>query len=333
MTARLLIVLAALIVLAPPGVRADVTGGGGGSKTDCMVVFDAAVNAPSKKPRHIRCTDGDPSCDADGVINGVCAFAVSVCINSTFNPEKCTVNGIREIMIRHSLDDPDDPKFDPDFQALQSNIEGIFDPDDFDVDDCTPAPTTIRVPIQGPFASNAGDKCRKNRKIIRLDAESSPQQGKLLKDRDKLRLTCDPQFPSGCDPQVLFAGTFDRIQRQVFTPTCAVSGCHDSESFISSGVLLLEQGAALNNLRNVQPTNGPAVAAGWNRVTVTTPDVSGDPDTSFLIRKLDDDFPGGADYGDRMPLVGKKLDPSLRDIITLWIAAGAPEFGWVPGTD
>jgi len=329
---RLLVALVVAGLALPGAAAAELTPGGGSSRTDCMVVLDAAVNQPSKRPRHVRCTDGDATCDTDGTINGVCAFEVSVCLNSTIDPERCTTVGIRALSVRHAIDDPDDPKFDPDFQALQANIDGIFSPDDFDVDDCTPSPTTIRVPIEGPIASSNGHKCGKNRKILRLDAESSPQGGKFLKDRDKIRFTCDPQFPSGCDPQVLFTGTFDRMQRQIFSQTCAVSGCHDSESFIASGVLLLEEGAAYGNLVDVAPTNGPAAAEGWKRVTVTVPDVSGDPATSFLIRKLNDDFPGTG-FGDRMPLVGKKLDPSLRDIITLWIAAGAPENGWVPGTD
>jgi hypothetical protein len=328
---RLLVGVAVLLVGASEA-SAELTPGGGSSKTDCMVVLDADVNHPEGNPRNIRCTDGDPSCDGDATVNGVCEFDVSVCLNSTIDPERCSLVGVREILVRHSIDDADDPKFDPDFQALQSNIENIFDPDDFDVDDCTPSPTTISVRIQGPIATSQGNKCKSTRKILRIDAESSPQSGKFFKDRDKIKLTCDPQFPSGCDPQVLFAGTFDRINRQIFNTTCAVSGCHDSESYIAAGVLLLEESASYNNLINIPPTNGPANSAGWDRVTVTVPDVSGDPETSFLIRKLNDDFPGPG-FGDRMPLVGKKLDPSLRDIITLWITAGAPENGWVPGTD
>jgi hypothetical protein len=71
LTIRFLVLLMGVAALTAPGAAADITGGGGSSKTDCMVVFDAAVNAPSKKPRHIRCTDGDASCDADGTINGV----------------------------------------------------------------------------------------------------------------------------------------------------------------------------------------------------------------------------------------------------------------------
>jgi hypothetical protein len=34
-----------------------------------------------------------------------------------------------------------------------------------------------------------------------------------------------------------------------------------------------------------------------------------------------------------MPLIGPPLDAHLIDVIRLWIDAGAPDTGWVPGTD
>ena len=58
-------------------------------------------------------------------------------------------------------------------------------------------------------------------------------------------MECDPA-PSGCDPMAIYTGTFDRIQRQIFNQSCAVSGCHDSQS--QTGGLLLETGAAHTNL-------------------------------------------------------------------------------------
>jgi uncharacterized membrane protein YphA (DoxX/SURF4 family) len=47
--------------------------------------------------------------------------------------------------------------------------------------------------------------------------------------------------------------------------------------------------------------------------------------------KLTGDLQSG--MGQRMPLIGASLDPALIDIIRLWIEAGAPQTGWVPGTD
>jgi hypothetical protein len=61
------------------------------------------------------------------------------------------------------------------------------------------------------------------------------------------------------------------------------------------------------------------------------PNVSGDLDTSFIVHKLEGDLPD-LTYGERMPLHRGKLHATLRDLIELWIQAGAPTTGWVPGT-
>jgi hypothetical protein len=93
--------------------------------------------------------------------------------------------------------------------------------------------------------------------------------------------------------------------------------------------LLLELGAAYANLVDVAPTNAAALAAGWKRVTVLDP-TTGDPAASLLFGKLAGPPPG---FGARMPFGRPPLDPHLIDLVELWIAAGAPETGWVPGTD
>ena len=68
---------AAVLLLAIVQVsRAEVLGGGLAS-TDCRLVFRGldATNGNSG----VVCTDGDPTCDADGVANGTCSFAVKIC--------------------------------------------------------------------------------------------------------------------------------------------------------------------------------------------------------------------------------------------------------------
>ena len=80
----------------------------------------------------------------------------------------------------------------------------------------------------------------------------------------------------------------------------------------------------------VDPVNGAALGAGYKRVA-TTGAMTGDPDASFLFLKITGDL--GSGMGDRMPLIGKKVSRGFRDIIELWILAGAPETGWVAGTD
>jgi hypothetical protein len=144
-----------------------------------------------------------------------------------------------------------------------------------------------------------------------------------------LKLYCEPAPLNGCNPKKLFASTFDRIQGQIFNQNCALSGCHDSQS--QSGGLLLETGAAYGNLVNHAPVNAAAVAAQWLRVDAPMLGVSGDLDTSFLFHKIEGDLPN-SDYGLRMPRNKPKLNGTLRDIIRLWIEAGAPQNVWVPGT-
>src|SRR5204863_2096131 len=129
-------------------------------------------------------------------------------------------------------------------------------------------------------------------------------------DKDKIDLVCDPppcELPgcmppmSGCDPGVLFDSTYDRVQRQIFNQSCAVSGCHDSNSYTNSGNLLLEASAFPGNLINRTPTNPSAVGLGWKRI------IAGDTANSYIVHKLNGDFADNT-FGDRMPKDRAKLD-------------------------
>lgn len=295
-------------------------GGGGSQSSDCLLAFSGNFNDPVSRPSKYRCTDGDPACDSDGIVNGKCTFQVSACANSTFNP-KCTLSGIQAVTVDHALDNGD-PKFDTEAQALQTRIDSELDPPTNTANDCA-NPTTLTVTVKGPFA---GNKCKLNQKQFRLTTLSQVIGGRLYTDKDRLKLRCYPS-PTGCDPQVFYTGTYDRIQKQIFNSTCAVSGCHDSQS--QTGDLLLEAGASYTNLVGVTPDNGAAATAGYKRVDQTSP-TTGDLNTSFLYKKLTNDL--GPGMGSRMPFVGPMLDANLLTVIRLWIEAGAPETGWVPGT-
>jgi len=327
--ARFLLTLA--VFFAAPCLGWAVTiGGGGSSSTDCLLALEAPANTPENKPRNIRCTDGDAACDGDGIVNGVCAFPVSACANSTYNPASCDLVGVDTITVDHALDNGDE-KFDPDFQALQANIDNDIAPPNDDPDACTGSPTTIRVVIEGPFLAGGVHKCKRRTKLLKI-VSTGIIGGKVIKDTDKIKMTCDPA-PNGCDPLVLWNGTFARIQGQIFDQSCAVSGCHDSQSV--EGSLLLETGASYGNLVNATPDNAAAAAAGWKRVNQIDA-MTGDPATSYIFHKLTGDLDQG--FGDRMPFERKKLDQTLIDVIETWIAAGAPpgcppeQTCWVPGT-
>lgn len=320
--------IALLCFFTRPAPAAEV-GGGGGKAIDCLTTFIAEVNTPTAKPRHVTCTDGDPACDADLTVNGTCNIQLQVCANSTFSAD-CSLNGVESITVDHALDDGIDPKFDPNFQALQTRIDSdidLTDPAGMQMaNQCTNA-GLVSVVIKGPLGAN--DACSPTRKKIKVTTVSKIIGGRVYKDTDVIRLKCLPAV-NGCDPQLLFAGTADRIQRQIYNQSCAVATCHDSESV--RGGLLLEAGASQNNTVNVNPANPAAFAAGWKRIAVTVQDVSGDPATSYLYHKITGDLPD-ATYGARMPFQRPKLHSSLIEIIRLWILAGAPENGWVAGTD
>jgi hypothetical protein len=299
-----------------------VIGGGGSSRTDCLLALDAPVNDPPTKPKNIVCTDGDSSCDADGVVNGVCEFQISACANSTYSAD-CTLNGVQSINIDHSLDNGD-PKFDTDFQAMANRVGNDIGPPTTVPDKCTNA-TTFRVSIAGPL----NGVCKKGKKKLKITTVSQLISGHIYTDKDRIRMTCNPD-PNACDPLQLFSGTFDRIQTQIFNQSCAVSGCHDSQSH--TGNMVLEIGASLSSLIDVTPDNSAAAMADggiWRRVRVIDAN-TGDPDHSLIVAKLNGP---PKDFGARMPKDRPKLDQSLIDVIQLWVAAGAPDTGWVPGTD
>jgi hypothetical protein len=311
-----------LILVTAGSVHADVYGGGGSKRTDCLVVFDAPVNTPSKRPKKIRCTDGDPACDADATVNGVCGFPVSMCANYAALNTKCVPMGVDSIELEHAADDGD-PDFDPEFQALQSRVDNEIEPPTA-AESCTLA-TNLTVRVRGPFAKQ---RCRRGKKKLRLTAESFVMPGgRRGRDRDKLIMICEPA-PGVCNATVFYDGTFDRIQKQVFTPSCALNGCHDSQGL--AGNMTLEEGTAYGQLVGVTADNATAAGAGLERVYVIDP-MTGDPDLSFLYRKITNDLEPG--MGDAMPLVGPNVNSALVEIIRLWILDGAPETGWVPGTD
>jgi hypothetical protein len=103
------------------------------------------------------------------------------------------------------------------------------------------------------------------------------------------------------------APTFASIQANVFSPICAVPGCHGGAA--AQQGLRLDAGFAYGNLINVpSPRDSSQVRV-----------VPGNPDDSFIIHKLE----GTQTLGDRMPDGGPYLQQSTIDVIRLWIANGA----------
>jgi len=109
--------------------------------------------------------------------------------------------------------------------------------------------------------------------------------------------------PAGLQP------TLASIQDNVFTVTCAVSGCHGGPG--AQQGLRLDPGFSAGNLINVHSPQDS------NLIRV----VPGDPDASFIIQKLD----GTQTVGARMPDGGPYLTTATINVIRQWIQDGAPQ--------
>ena len=103
--------------------------------------------------------------------------------------------------------------------------------------------------------------------------------------------------------------TLAAIQASVFTPTCAVSGCHSGDSPPEG--LRLDEGFSFGNLVGVASNEVPMLS----RVD------PGNPDDSYLVRKIE----GTAAVGARMPLGGPPLEQDLIDDIREWITNDATQ--------
>ncbi len=112
-----------------------------------------------------------------------------------------------------------------------------------------------------------------------------------------------PQPP----PPPPFGANFSEIQDNVFTPTCAVAGCHTGAGAPQG--LRLDAANSFALLVGVASTQVPALL----RVE------AGDPDNSYLIQKLE----GTAAAGEQMPRGGPPLDQATIDVIRQWISDGA----------
>lgn len=106
----------------------------------------------------------------------------------------------------------------------------------------------------------------------------------------------------------------DDIQQHILTPACATSGCHDSQDRAGDLDLSTAQ-VSYDSMVNVRSKIPVARAQGWVMVK------PGDPDRSFLVRKLEGP---GVGEGDPMPSSAQELHPYYVDVIRQWIEMGAP---------
>jgi len=113
--------------------------------------------------------------------------------------------------------------------------------------------------------------------------------------------------PPAPPPPAVLQPTLASIQANVFTPSCAISGCHTGMG--AQAGLNLEPDSSWGALVNIVSSQDVL------RIRV----VPMDPDGSLLIQKLE----GTAMLGARMPADGNYLQQSTVDVIRRWIQDGA----------
>lgn len=118
---------------------------------------------------------------------------------------------------------------------------------------------------------------------------------------------CEHAGPVG--PENGVEPTLSSIQTNVFSTSCAVSGCHAGPN--PQQGLNLSEGLAHDNLVNVQSRERPELL----RVE------PGAPDSSYLVHKVE----GRPNIvGQQMPAGGAPLSQEEIDAIRTWIEQGAP---------
>ena len=118
---------------------------------------------------------------------------------------------------------------------------------------------------------------------------------------------CDGGDGTGLPPAGPLGPNFSQIQANVFTPTCATTGCHFGAGAPQG--LRLDAASSFALLVGVASTEESSVL----RVA------PGDPNNSYLIQKLE----GTASSGEQMPLNAPALPQATIDVIRQWIGDGA----------
>lgn len=117
-----------------------------------------------------------------------------------------------------------------------------------------------------------------------------------------------PTAPIDPDPPDASA-TLTRVQMEIFTPTCAQLGCHDT--FGQQSQLVLTSGRAYSELVNRDSVEIPAL----KRILPL------DPARSYLYMKV---IAAPGITGDRMPQGLPPLTDAQTRLIRDWIRRGAP---------
>lgn len=117
-------------------------------------------------------------------------------------------------------------------------------------------------------------------------------------------------MPTDMGPPPSADATFTRVQTQVFTPQCAIAGCHAGPESAAQEGMALDAGLSYDAIVRVPSRQMPSLL----RVAPA------DPGNSYLVRKI---TPGSAILGAPMPF-GATITEEDRRLVRDWVARGAP---------
>jgi polyvinyl alcohol dehydrogenase (cytochrome) len=162
--------------------------GGGPEETDCHAEFGSPalfLNYPPfnpanpKKRRQVRCFDGEPGCDTDGVVNGVCSFPIDVCLRNADPALACTPADVTSVTVDNKP--VSSPKYSPELAALQTALNALL-----------PATSCACTSGQTIPVALKGDGKRPGRRTVKVSATAG-----AATDTDRLKLFCVPHgWPS-----------------------------------------------------------------------------------------------------------------------------------------
>jgi hypothetical protein len=345
--------LAEVALLLPFAAAATQVEGGGTASTDCWVTFDSVPSANSG--HSVRCADQNTACgDADTRI-GYCGYEVDLILNSGEFMPKCMPADLstNQLLIPYTEPANDDhPKHIDALQVFQTFIDSTLPTVTADMENIDSGFQPVAVPLSIGFTPK-GPVFRATTLTIHTTMCTVPIHGESFcptppRDVDSFRLTCTPPIDPmtgkpmsaciGADGNPL-SGTFQQIEEHIFDRKCSnLAACHNPGL---ANLCLNSSGCGsrfpYTDLVGQTPTNPAAQADGLFRVD------PGNAANSLIVHKVN----GGTQltdkagikgaYGLRMPYnntaTGKtrlKLSRGEIQLITDWVAAGAPMTGFVP---
>ncbi len=351
---RRLLVLTGVSCLLPLTAGATQVEGGGTASTDCWVTFDSVPSANSG--HSVRCADQDTACgDADARI-GYCGYQVDLILNSSAFSATCMPQNLSQdhFLIPYTEPSNDDhPQHIDDLQpfqnfvsnsglaltATQTDVPSGFNP--------VAIPLSIAFTPKGPVFRATTVTVRTTMCTVQIKGETTCPTPPM--DVDKFKLTCTPPLDPitkqplsaciGADGNPL-SGTFQQIQEHIFDRKCSnITACHNPGPPNLCLRTACGSSTSYTDLVGHIPWNGAALSDGLLRVD------PGHPTNSLIVHKIN----GGSQlknlagiagaYGLRMPYnnpafgrARPKLSRGEIQLITDWIAAGAPMTGFVPTT-